>query len=98
MQEENFMEYFCRMAAFLTIFNSTVKFSNFLTRSAIVCHFFQYLGKFVLSYVKSADTAKEITHEALVKLWLHRETIEKRKVQAPQAGLCHQFPGLYPGL
>ena len=56
------------------------------------------LYKFVLSYVKSADTAKEITHEALVKLWLHRETIEKRKVQAPQAGLCHQFSGLYPGL
>ena len=54
-----------------------------MTRSAIVCHSFQYLGKFVLSYVKSADTAKEITHEALVKLWLHRETLdENRSVKA----------------
>ena len=41
------------------------------------------LYKFVLSYVKSADTAKEITHEALVKLWLHRETLdENRSVKA----------------
>lgn len=34
------------------------------------------LYKFVYQYVKSADTAKEITHEALVKLWLHRETLD----------------------
>ncbi|MGN0191585.1 MAG: RNA polymerase sigma factor [Candidatus Cryptobacteroides sp.] len=41
------------------------------------------LYKYVLSYVKSSDTAKEITHEALVKLWLHRETLdENRSVRA----------------
>ncbi len=41
------------------------------------------LYKYVLSYVKSSDTAKEITHEALVKLWMHRETLdENRSVRA----------------
>lgn len=41
------------------------------------------LYRFVLSYVKSSDTAREITHEALVKLWLHRESLdENRSVRA----------------
>ncbi len=41
------------------------------------------LYRFVYSCVKSADTAKDITHESLVKLWMHRETLdENRSVRA----------------
>lgn len=37
------------------------------------------LYRFVYSYVKSADTAREITHEALVGLWLHRGNLDERR-------------------
>lgn len=41
------------------------------------------LYRFVFSYVKSSDTAREITHESLVNLWTHRETLdENRSVKA----------------
>lgn len=41
------------------------------------------LYRFVLSYVKSSDSAHEITHEALVSLWLHRDRLdENRSVKA----------------
>lgn len=45
--------------------------------------FYPPLYRFVYSCVKSADTAKDITHESLVKLWMHRETLdENRSVKA----------------
>lgn len=41
------------------------------------------LYRFVFSYVKSSDTAREITHEALVQLWMHRDNLnEKRSVKS----------------
>lgn len=41
------------------------------------------LYRFVFSYVKSSDTAQEITLEALVQLWMHRDNLnEKRSVKS----------------
>ena len=37
------------------------------------------LYRFVYSYVKSSDTAREITHEALVGLWLHRGSLDEER-------------------
>lgn len=37
------------------------------------------LYRFVYSYVKSSETAREITHEALVSLWLHRESLDENR-------------------
>ena len=46
-------------------------------------HYTPPLYRFVYSCVKSADTAKDITHDSLVKLWMHRETLdENRSVKA----------------
>ena len=52
-------------------------------------YYFDTLFHFIYRYVKSYDTAKEIAHDAFVKLWLHRHSLdETRSVRAYLFTIC----------
>ncbi len=45
--------------------------------------YFHDLYCFVMQYIRSSESAKEIAHDAFVKLWVHRESLdESRNVKA----------------
>ncbi len=51
--------------------------------------YFHDLYCFVFQYVKSSESSKEIAHDAFVKLWLHRDSLdEKRSIKAYLFTIC----------
>ncbi len=51
--------------------------------------YFHDLYCFVFQYIKSSEAAKEIAHDAFVKLWLHRENLdENRSVRGYMFTIC----------
>ena len=64
---------------------------NAQNKSFRILYDFYYpeLFHFIYRYVRSADIAREITHDAFVKLWLHRQNLDdSRPVRAYLFAIC----------